>query len=68
MAATSTARTISEYNNATSFTCELRESRLKKCARIIDLLPVGRMLDIGCSTGDWLHTGKARDGNVRVLI
>jgi SAM-dependent methyltransferase len=49
-------RTVSEYNAATKFIYEMKESRLKKCARIIERLPVGRMLDIGCSTGDWaLH-------------
>jgi 2-polyprenyl-3-methyl-5-hydroxy-6-metoxy-1,4-benzoquinol methylase len=54
MAATRTAvQTVSEYNRDTKFTYELRESRLKKCVRIIDRLSPGRMLDIGCSTGDW---------------
>ncbi len=49
-------KTISDYNTATKFTYEMRESRLRKCARIIAALPPGRMLDIGCSTGDWaLH-------------
>jgi len=46
-------QTVSEYNETTKFTYELRESRLKKCVKIIDSLPVGDMLDIGCSTGDW---------------
>jgi 2-polyprenyl-3-methyl-5-hydroxy-6-metoxy-1,4-benzoquinol methylase len=46
-------QTISDYNRATEFSYELRESRLKKCARIIERLSVGRMLDIGCSAGDW---------------
>ena len=54
MVASNTAvQTISDYNRATKFIYEMRESRLKKCARIINRLPVGRMLDIGCSTGDW---------------
>jgi len=53
VATSTTAQTISDYNSATKFTCEMRESRLKKCVRIVDSLPVGRMLDIGCSTGDW---------------
>ena len=49
----SAAQSISDYNRDTKFTYELRESRLKKCVRIIDRLPIGAMLDIGCSTGDW---------------
>jgi len=48
--------TASAYNEATKFTYEFRESRLKKCCKIVESLPVGRLLDIGCSTGDWaLH-------------
>lgn len=46
-------RTASAYNEATKFTYEFRESRLKKCCKIMESLPVGRLLDIGCSTGDW---------------
>ncbi len=44
---------ISEYNKATKFTYNLRESRLKKCVKIIESLPCGKLLDIGCATGDW---------------
>src|SRR6267378_2190920 len=40
-------RTASAYNEATKFTYELRESRLKKCHNIMESLPVGRLLDIG---------------------
>jgi len=46
-------QTISEYNEATKFNYDLRESRLKKCVRLLAALPAGRLLDIGCSTGDW---------------
>lgn len=46
-------QTVSEYNRATKFTYELRESRLKKCVRLLDSLVPGSLLDIGCSTGDW---------------
>jgi len=46
-------RTASVYNEAKKFTYELKESRLKKCCNIMEPLPVGRLLDIGCSTGDW---------------
>jgi ubiquinone/menaquinone biosynthesis C-methylase UbiE len=46
-------KTISDYNSATKFTYELRESRLKKCVKIMKELPPGKLLDIGCSTGDW---------------
>lgn len=45
--------TVSEYNTTKKFTYETRESRLKKCMKLIASLPPGRMLDIGCSTGDW---------------
>src|SRR5690242_1820088 len=46
-------KSVSEYNSVTKFTYEMRESRLKKCARIIKSLSPGELLDIGCSTGDW---------------
>jgi SAM-dependent methyltransferase len=46
-------KTISDYNIATKFTYEMRESRLKKCVKIMNSLAPGRMLDIGCSNGDW---------------
>lgn len=46
-------KTISDYNIATKFTYEMRESRLKKCVKIMKSLPLGRLLDIGCSNGDW---------------
>lgn len=46
-------RTVSAYNESTKFTYEMKESRLKKCLRIIRSLTPGRLLDIGCSTGDW---------------
>jgi ubiquinone/menaquinone biosynthesis C-methylase UbiE len=46
-------KTISDYNIATKFTYEMRESRLKKCVKIMKSLQPGRMLDIGCSNGDW---------------
>jgi SAM-dependent methyltransferase len=52
--------TVSQYNSATKFTYELRESRLKKCVKIIDSLPVGKLLDIGCSTGDWASLWQTR--------
>ncbi len=46
-------RSNSAYNEAKKFKYELKESRLKKCLKTVDALPVGDMLDIGCSTGDW---------------
>lgn len=46
-------KTISDYNIATKFTYEMRESRLKKCVKIIKSLQPGRLLDIGCSNGFW---------------
>lgn len=46
-------KTVSDYNATKKFVYETRESRLKKCVKIIASLPPGRMLDIGCSSGDW---------------
>jgi 2-polyprenyl-3-methyl-5-hydroxy-6-metoxy-1,4-benzoquinol methylase len=46
-------QSTSAYNEAKKFTYEFKESRLKKCLKIIESLPAGDMLDIGCSTGDW---------------
>ena len=46
-------QTVSGYNEGTKFTYELRESRLRKCVRLIQSLNPGKLLDIGCSTGDW---------------
>jgi ubiquinone/menaquinone biosynthesis C-methylase UbiE len=46
-------RSVSQYNLKQSFVYEFRESRLKKAAHMIDSLTPGRMLDVGCSTGDW---------------
>jgi 2-polyprenyl-3-methyl-5-hydroxy-6-metoxy-1,4-benzoquinol methylase len=44
---------ISEYNQNVSFVYDLKESRLKKVVKLIDELPTGEMLDIGCSRGLW---------------
>lgn len=46
-------KTISDYNVATKFSYQMRESRLMKCAEIIASLRPGRLLDIGCSAGEW---------------
>jgi ubiquinone/menaquinone biosynthesis C-methylase UbiE len=46
-------QTVSGYNEATKFIYELRESRLKKCVRLMESLSPGKLLDIGCSNGDW---------------
>lgn len=46
-------RTISQYNRDQTFLYDLRESRLRKTALWIEKLPPGRLLDIGCSTGEW---------------
>jgi SAM-dependent methyltransferase len=48
-----TMQELSRYNAAQDFQYNLRESRLRKCAAIIQSLPTGHFLDIGCSTGDW---------------
>lgn len=46
-------QTVSEYNTTRKFPYELRESRLKKCAKMIAKLTHGDMLDLGCCRGDW---------------
>lgn len=53
-------RSLSEYNAGRKFLYEFRESRLKKAARMIEGLPPGKLLDIGCSTGDWALYWKER--------
>lgn len=52
--------TVSGYNEATKFIYDLRESRLKKCVRLIESLAPGRLLDIGCSDGKWGLFWKSR--------
>jgi 2-polyprenyl-3-methyl-5-hydroxy-6-metoxy-1,4-benzoquinol methylase len=44
---------LSMYNAGHDFGYNLQESRLRKCVSIIESLPVGRLLDIGCTRGDW---------------
>jgi SAM-dependent methyltransferase len=46
---------LSTYNAGHEFSYNLKESRLRKCASLIDRLPIGRgrLLDIGCSNGEW---------------
>ncbi len=46
-------KTVSEYNAAREFGINFQESRLRKSATIIQQLSPGKMLDIGCSTGEW---------------
>jgi 2-polyprenyl-3-methyl-5-hydroxy-6-metoxy-1,4-benzoquinol methylase len=53
-------QTVSGYNEATKFVYELSESRLKKCVRLMEALAPGRLLDIGCSNGDWALLWKSR--------
>src|SRR5580765_4299654 len=50
---------LSRYNAARDFQYNLKESRLLKCASIIQSLPIGHLLDIGCSNGDWALRWKA---------
>jgi SAM-dependent methyltransferase len=44
---------LSTYNAGHDFSYNLQESRLRKCSSIIESLPAGNLLDIGCSRGDW---------------
>lgn len=46
-------KNISEYNSEKTFLFEFKETRIKKCIKIIEKLKKGSFLDIGCSTGVW---------------
>jgi SAM-dependent methyltransferase len=54
---------LSTYNADHNFRYNLQETRLRKCASLIDLLPVGNLLDIGCSAGEWALLWKSRGWN-----
>jgi 2-polyprenyl-3-methyl-5-hydroxy-6-metoxy-1,4-benzoquinol methylase len=60
MDAATRIRRISTYNKNHEFTYNFRESRLRKCASLIEALPVGRLLDIGCAQGDWASLWQKR--------
>jgi 2-polyprenyl-3-methyl-5-hydroxy-6-metoxy-1,4-benzoquinol methylase len=55
---------LSAYNAGHDFRYNLQESRLRKCASLIGSLPVGRLLDIGCSRGDWADLWQSRGWQV----
>jgi 2-polyprenyl-3-methyl-5-hydroxy-6-metoxy-1,4-benzoquinol methylase len=57
-------KTVSEYNAARDFGINFQESRLHKAAAIIHHLNPGKMLDIGCSTGEWGAIWKQNGWNV----
>lgn len=57
------ATSISDYNQTRTFTYCMGETRLEKCARMIEHLYPGKMLDIGCSNGDWLLHWQQRGWN-----
>jgi len=46
-------KSLSQYNSEHNFLFEFRETRIKKCIKIIRNLNRGCFLDIGCSTGEW---------------
>jgi len=46
-------QSVTEYNKTRTFPYEMRESRLRKAARLIENLKPGLLLDIGSSTGTW---------------
>ena len=46
--------TLSNFNMNRAFALNLKESRVKKSIQIIQRIsPKGRLLDVGCSTGEW---------------
>ncbi len=51
---------LSAYNAGCEFPYNLQESRLRKCVSLIESLPTGRLLDVGCSKGEWALRWKAR--------
>lgn len=46
-------KSLSQFNSEHNFLFEFRETRIKKCIKIIRNLNRGCFLDIGCSTGEW---------------
>ena len=46
-------KSLSKYNSEKYFLLEFKETRIKKCIKIIKNQKRGRFLDIGCSTGVW---------------
>jgi 2-polyprenyl-3-methyl-5-hydroxy-6-metoxy-1,4-benzoquinol methylase len=61
---TPTMQQLSNYNADHDFSYNFRESRLRKCGLIMESLPIGRLLDIGCSRGDWALRWHARGWKV----
>jgi len=55
-----TTQSLSGYNATRDFGYDLRESRLRKCVSLIESLPAGRLLDVGCSQGDWALLWRSR--------
>jgi 2-polyprenyl-3-methyl-5-hydroxy-6-metoxy-1,4-benzoquinol methylase len=55
-----TQQPLSAFNAMRDFHYNLRESRLQKCASMINSLPPGRLLDVGCSNGEWAVRWQAR--------
>jgi len=58
------AEALSAYNSGRGFRYELRECRLRKCASLIASLPKGRLLDVGCSDGEWAVLWRSRGWKV----
>jgi 2-polyprenyl-3-methyl-5-hydroxy-6-metoxy-1,4-benzoquinol methylase len=47
-------QSLSKYNSQKKFTLNLKQSRVRKVIKLVEgLKQRGRLLDIGCSTGDW---------------
>ncbi|HUL43484.1 MAG TPA: class I SAM-dependent methyltransferase [Bacteroidota bacterium] len=54
---------ISSYNASRDFTYNLKESRLRKCVELMSGLHPGKLLDIGCTNGDWALFWRERGWN-----
>lgn len=44
---------LSKFNSEQNFGIEIKEGRLIKCYKLIDCIKIGKMLDVGCTNGDW---------------
>lgn len=57
-------QTVSQYNVGHDFSYNWKEGRLQKCISIMESIPVGSLLDIGCSNGAWGKEWQSRGWKV----